>query len=59
MNSELVNSVNESISLKRGLINSTKIIKQIENLIFNVLKKKKNINLWKWGLCCRCSTLSC
>ena len=41
MNSELVNSVNESISLKRGLINSTKIIKQIENLIFNVLKKKK------------------
>ena len=43
MNSELVNSVNESISLKRGLINSTKIIKQIENLIFNVLKKKKKI----------------
>jgi hypothetical protein len=39
---ELVNSVNESISLKRSLIGLNKTIKKIENLIFNTLKKKKN-----------------
>ena len=40
---ELVNSVNESISLKRSLIGLNKTIKKIENLIFNTLKKKKKL----------------
>ena len=43
MNNELINSVNESVSLKRGLINSTIKIKKIENLIFDTLKKKKKL----------------
>ncbi len=43
MNNELINSVNESISLKRGLINSNIKIKKIEDLIFDTLKKKKKL----------------
>jgi len=43
MNNELINSINESISLKRGLINSNIKIKKIENLIFDTFKKKKKL----------------